>query len=116
MRLARSSVRAIACALGRSPGTISRELARNVGSDGSYAALPAQALRQKRRVEARAAPKLHPNHVLWSIVLSMLDWKWSPQQIAGILKRVWPQDPTMRVSQEPIYTAIYVHPRGELRR
>jgi IS30 family transposase len=46
----------------------------------------------------------------------MLDWKWSPQQIAGVLKRVWPDDPTMHVSHESIYTAIYAHPRGELRR
>jgi IS30 family transposase len=46
----------------------------------------------------------------------MLDWKWSPQQIAGVLKRVWPDDPTMHISHESIYTAIYAHPRGELRR
>ena len=38
-----------------------------------------------------------------------------PQQIAGILKRVWPDDPSRQVSQETIYTAIYAQPRGELR-
>ncbi|MEI6029497.1 MAG: IS30 family transposase, partial [Betaproteobacteria bacterium] len=116
LRQARSSVRAIARALGRSPGTISRELARNVGSDGSYASLPAQALSRSRRIQARPAAKLHQDHVLWGTVLTMLDWKWSPQQIAGVLKRVWPDDPTMQVSHESIYTAIYAHPRGELRR
>jgi IS30 family transposase len=116
MRLARSGVRAMARTLGRSPATISRELSRNADAEGAYASLPAQALSQTRRVEARAAPKLHPDHVLWSTVLTMLDWKWSPQQIAGILKRVWREDPTMHVSHDTIYTAIYAHPRGELRR
>jgi IS30 family transposase len=90
LRQARSSVRAIACALGRSPGTISRELARNVGSDGTYASLPAHALSRLRRIQARPAAKLHHDHVLWGTVLTMLDWKWSPQQIFGVLKRVWP--------------------------
>lgn len=116
LRQGRSTVRAIARALGRSPGTISRELARHVGSDGSYASLPAQALSRSRRIQARPAAKLHHDHVLWGTVLTMLDWKWSPQQIAGVLKRVWPDDPTMHVSHESIYTAIYAHPRGELRR
>ncbi len=116
MRLARSGVRAMARMPERSPATISRELSRNADAEGAYASLPAQALSQTRRVEARAAPKLHPEHVLWRTVLTILDWKWSPQQIAGILKRVWPEDPTMHVSHETIYTAIYAHPRGELRR
>jgi IS30 family transposase len=50
LRQARSGVRAIVNALGRSPGTINRVLARNVGGDGSYASLPAQALNRSRRV------------------------------------------------------------------
>jgi IS30 family transposase len=85
LRQARSSMRAIAGVLGRSPETISRELARNLGSDGTYASLPAQALSRSRRIQARPAAKLHHDHVLWSTVLTMLDWKWSPQQIASVL-------------------------------
>ncbi len=49
-------------------------------------------------------------------MLTKLDWKGSPQQIAGVLKLVWPVDPTMHLSHESIYTAIYAHPSGELRR
>ncbi len=115
MRLARSGARATARALGRSPATISRELSRNADAEGAHASLPAQALSQTRRVEARGAPKLDPDHVLWSTKLTMLDWNWSPQQIAGILKCVRPEDPTMHVSHETIYTASCAHPRGELR-
>ncbi len=32
------------------------------------------------------------------------------------MRRLWPQDPTMHVSHETIYTIIYAHPRGELRK
>lgn len=111
-----SSMRAMARMLGRSEGTISREIKRNSCEHRGYASLPAQALSCARRITARPAPKLDSQHVLWGTVLTLLDWKWSPQQIAGILKRVWPHDPTMHVSHESIYTAIYAHPRGELRR
>lgn len=48
--------------------------------------------------------------------VDLLDWKWSPQQIAGVRKSVWPDDPTTHVSHESIYTAIYAYPRGELHR
>jgi len=43
-------------------------------------------------------------------------YQWSPQQISGTLRRMWPNDPTQHVSHETIYTAIYAQPRGELRR
>ena len=54
--------------------------------------------------------------VAWRVVLTLLDWKWSPQQIAATLKRVFPNEPERHVSHETIYTAIYAQPRGELRR
>ncbi len=60
--------------------------------------------------------RLDTRSVLWGTVLTMLDWKGSPQQIAGTLKRVFPDDPERQVSHETIYTAIYAQPRGELRR
>jgi IS30 family transposase len=111
-----SSLRAMARRLGRSAGTVSRELSRNTCAHQGYASGPAQAMSRARRVHARPPAKLDPQHVLWGTVLTLLDWKWSPQQIAGILKRVWPDDPRMHVAHETIYTAIYAHPRGELRR
>jgi IS30 family transposase len=55
LRQARSGVRAIARTLGRSPGTISREFARNADDDGAYASLPAHALSRSRRIKARPA-------------------------------------------------------------
>jgi IS30 family transposase len=111
-----SSVRAMARTLGRSAGTVSRELARNRCARLGYASEPAQALCRSRRIDARPQAKLDSQAVLWGVVLTLLEWKWSPQQIAATLKRVWPDDPSKQVSHETIYTAIYAQPRGELRR
>ncbi len=110
-----SSIRAMARILGRSPATVSRELARN-SSPAGYASVPAEALSTARRSAGRRPTKLCLQSVCWRIVLTLLEWKWSPQQISGTLKRMYPTDPTQHVSHETIYTAIYAQPRGELRR
>lgn len=109
------TVRAIAQSLGRSPSTLSRELRRNRSQDG-YVAASAQSLSQQRRQGARPWPKLHPYSQLWFIVKACLSRRWSPQQIAATLRRMWPDDPDLHVSHETIYTAIYAQPAGELRR
>jgi IS30 family transposase len=111
-----SGVRAMARALGRPASTISRELTRNTCPSLGYASMPAQSLCQSRRIAARPLAKLNPDGLIWGLTLTMLSWKWSPQQIAGILKRVYSDDPSKHVSHETIYTAIYAQPRGELRR
>src|SRR6202051_2284131 len=85
-----SSVRAMARTLGRSASTVSRELTRNTCSVVGYAAAPPQALSRSRREGARPCPKLHPQSMSWRVVLTLLEWKWSPQQISGTLKRMWP--------------------------
>ena len=41
---------------------------------------------------------------------------WSPEQIARRLPVDFPEDPTMRISHEAIYQALYVQARGGLRR
>lgn len=41
---------------------------------------------------------------------------WSPQQIAGHLKRKYPDNPRMRVSHETIYKSLYLQGRGALRK
>src|ERR1700735_673013 len=115
MHLQGSSMRAMARMLGRSPATVSRELARNCGRD-NYASVPAQALCTARRVAARPPAKPDPQGVTWRIVLPLLDWRGSPQQISGTLRRMYPDDPSQQVSHETIYTAIYARPYGELRR
>ncbi|MDR7375446.1 ABC-type glutathione transport system ATPase component [Rhodoferax ferrireducens] len=65
---------------------------------------------------AKPPAKLEVGGVTWGVMLTLLSGKWSPQQIAATLKRVYPDRPEHHVSHETIYTAIYAQPRGELRR
>jgi IS30 family transposase len=110
------TMRAIGRMLQRSASTISREIERNSAPGQAYGSHVAQQSCHARRRAAKPAAKLASDSVLWGAVLSMLDWKWSPQQIAAMLKRVYPNESTRHVSHETIYTAIYALARGELRR
>ncbi len=111
------SLRAIARKLQRAPSTLSRELARNTQTNGLYCSRVAQASRNTRRQAARPAIKLAPDSILWGVVCERLRQRqWSPQEIAATLKRTFPDDPSLHVSHETIYNAIYAQPRGELRR
>lgn len=111
-----ASVRHIARTTGRSPSTISREVRRNATPIVGYRSDAAHATYAARRRAARGPGKLQADSVLWAVVLTMVQWRWSPQQIAATLKRVFPDEPARHVSHETIYTAIYAQPRGELRR
>ena len=109
------SLRAMARKLRRAPSTISRELARNAGKAGAYDARDAGIRARRLRVKPRRTPKLAPHTVLFGVVEHYLREGWSPEQIAGTLKRVWPEDRERTVSHDAIYNALYVMPRGELR-
>lgn len=111
----KQSIRAISRALGRSPSTISREIQRNAGGS-SYVSRFAHQRCCKRRIHSRPQPKLHRQGALFGRVCEYLRQQWSPQQIAGHLKKLHPQDRRQRVSHESIYTCIYAQPRGELKK
>ena len=67
------------------------------------------------RYRGRKPIRLASDGYLWSQVQKLLKQQYSPEQIAGILPRMFPDDLSMRVSHETIYTALYAMPRGELR-
>src|SRR6516164_5850360 len=113
-RAAGLPVRAIAAALGRSPSTVSRELARNSGPRG-YRATVAQAWAEQRARRPKPA-KLAACGVLRELVQDWLAARWSPEQISAMLKTQFPGQSEMQVSPETIYQAIYVQGRGALRR
>ena len=105
--------------LGRDRSTICRELARNRGSQTSqttgYDAVLADARARDLRAATGTNPKLGPETPLFSVVHDQLREGWSPEQIAGMLKRAFADDRSRRVCHETIYSAIYVMPRGALR-
>jgi transposase, IS30 family len=109
------STRRIADVIDRAPSTVLREIRRN-SADGHYASSAAQGASEERRGVKRRVAKLHPQGRLWVVVSACLAWRWSPQQIACTLANMWPDDAEMHVSHETIYTAIYAHAGGELRR
>lgn len=108
-------IRAIARVLNRSPSTISREIERNRGGAG-YACSFAQQRCCNRRIHSRPAPKLGVGSDLFEQVRHCLTEHWSPQQIAGHLAKLHPDEAALRVSHETIYNVIYAQPRGELKR
>lgn len=102
--------------LKRSKSTISRELGRNLGVGADYDASLAGEQARQRRYKSRKTLKLVPGNPLFEVVKANLKKKWSPEQIAGTLKVMYPDDPAQRVSHETIYHTLYAMPRGELRR
>ena len=108
------SLRGIAHRLGRAPSTVSRELGRN-GGCSSYRASEADArawARAERPQRCRLAcyPELR-----WQVA-QKLALQWSPEQIAGWLKRAYPGDESMQVSHETIYRSLFVQTRGVLKK
>lgn len=111
-----NSIRKIALILNRSPSTISREVTFNVIHPRYYRALFGQQRANSVRRKKRRNRKLDQNQKLRETVFEYILKKWSPQQIAKRLKFVYPDDMDMRVSNEAIYSYLYVLPRGELKR
>jgi IS30 family transposase len=109
------TMHAIARRLGRSPSTISRELKRNAERSGGYRATTAHAMAYERASRPKPA-KLATNPRLRRIVQDDLQRRYSPEQIAGRLRRQFPDDPEMWVSTETIYQSLYVQSRGALKR
>jgi transposase, IS30 family len=115
LREAGCSVREVARRMGRSPSTVSRELARNAAPRGGYQ--PERAHRLSWERQRRPKPsKLSRDPGLRAAVQAMLERRYSPQQASGRLKALYPGEAAMQVSHETIYQSIYVYPRGELRR
>ena len=130
--------RAIARCVQRAPSSISRELNRNGWSNpatapkkrgrppvaGGYRAPLTQQCASMLARTAQYPSRLAQDGPLWTHVERLLRACHSPEQIAGILQRMHPDQPKLQVSHETIYapkevplgdTALYAIPRGTLR-
>ncbi|HEY8914375.1 IS30 family transposase [Lacisediminihabitans sp.] len=110
------SVRAIARELGVAASTVSREIrAHEIAHwrvphyDAEVAHYRALARRPRYR------PGKLDNPSLRAEVVSRLNTRFSPQQIAGELRIMFPEQVEMQVSHETIYQALYLQGKGALR-
>jgi IS30 family transposase len=109
-----ASARWIGARLGRSPSAVTREFARHGGRRGYRAADADRRTWQCARRPQRCKLSRHPS--LARIVAARVRQEWSPEQIAGWLKRAFPHDKTMRVSHETICLTLFIQARGALKR
>ena len=107
---AHQSTRSMARLLGRSPSTVSREVRRNGGYDRYRAAQADEQAwvrsRRPKRCKLAMVPRLR------RAVARQLRLNWSPEQIAGWLKRSHPGEESYQVSHETIYRSLFVQARG----
>ena len=107
------SIRSIAAQLGRAPSTVSREIRRN-GGLAVYRASEADSAAWTRALRPKCC-KLAADRALARVVTNKLRLSWSPEQIAGWLKQVYPHDESCRVSHETIYRSLFIQARGALK-
>ncbi len=108
------SMRQIAHSIERAASTVSREINRN-GGRLRYRAADADRAAWDRARRPKAC-KLARVPRLRRIVAQKLSVEWSPEQIAGWLKRTYPKDELLHVSHETSYRSLFIQARGVLKR
>ena len=101
LRVQRLSIPRIARVLGRHRSTVWREIHRNLTNNGKYQVAEAQSKTNGRRRRSRRNRKFTQRQFL--LVLKYLKLDYSPEQIAGTLKR-WG---LLSISHETIYQYIW---------
>jgi len=97
---ANCTIRAIAGVLGRSPGTISRELTRNRGLRGYR---PGQANRFSSERAAASRSRHRITSAQWTEISRLVRLDWSPEQVSARAAL----EGTLNISAEWIYQFIY---------
>jgi IS30 family transposase len=108
------SMRPIATALQRAPSTISREVARHGGRTRYRASDADEVAWERARRPKRCRLAVHGR--LRRLVARKLSLEWSPEQIAGWLKRRYPGQQELQISHETIYRSLFIQARGVLKK
>jgi IS30 family transposase len=95
------SVRGIARQVARAPSSVSRELRRNLSSQGRYTPLKADQRARARRSRSRRNGRFGSDD--WILVEHLLGLDWSPEQVAGWLAR----HELLAISYETIYLHVW---------
>ena len=98
----------IAQILGKARTTIYRESIRNKNKDGRYDARIAKQKTKERRIKSNQRfRKIENNKWLRNYIIKKLKKYWSPEQIAGRIKKKWPKDKSRHIGKDSIYDFIY---------
>lgn len=116
------STRSIATQLWVHYSTVARELQRHrfdtyadSGPGAAYSAAAAHTVAAATQVSKKHRSKRLDNPCIRAHVIDGLNDKCSPQQVAGRLRREYPDRKDLHVSHETIYQALYLQGAGSLR-
>jgi len=101
LRKRKLSVRAIATELGRCPSTVSREVRRNLSTQGRYSPPKADSYALARRRRSRR--NSHFGSDDWGLVEQLIGLDWSPEQVSGWLRLHL----VLSISHETIYLRVW---------
>lgn len=102
--------------LGRNRSSITREVKRNLDSQGNYRSVFAHRRAVKNAsLRSLGKSKISKNFWLRGMVETGILEQFSPQQISNRLKKDFPTEKDMQVSHESIYSYLYTMPRRELK-
>lgn len=105
----------IAIRLGRSRSTIGREVNKWIqNKEDIYDAELAHWCAKDDYLNKRNLDKISSYSLLKFFVYRGLLSNWTPEQISGRLKELYPNDPIMSISHEAIYRYIYTRPQAHL--
>lgn len=104
-----STQKSIADAIGVSESTVSRELKRNGGKNGSYNFLKAHE-KAMERCHREPGNRAKPPELIWRVKQLIMDEQWSPAQISGYLR----EKEGIHISHETIYKLIRNDETGKL--
>ena len=105
----------IAKRLNRSRSTISREVNKWVQNKyDKYEAHLAHWYAKDDYLNKRNLDKISTYSLLRFFVYKGLLSQWTPEQISGRIKELYPNDPIMSISHEAIYRHIYTRPQASL--
>ena len=95
---------------------ILREVNRDGMDTNTYRAHKAHRIAQRNKKKQGRKRKIDQNPELKEYVHQKLKKHWSPKQIAKEIKNGYPNNESMNISHETIYSYIYVLPRGSLKK
>ena len=94
--------------MGKDRTTIYRELIRNQNKNEKYDAKTAKQKTKERRIKSNQRfRKIENNKWIRSYIIKKLKKYWSPEQIAGRIKKKWPKDKSRQIGKDSIYDFIY---------